>query len=166
MRYSLLFCSAGIAVLSACHHAKVPEAPIAKPEPVFEMKPLDPSFKLYTDNVLGFADSARIIVRDTIVMRETWNQATKGQPTPLPMPIIDFNKELVVVAAGGRLKPGDVVSVDSIGTRGAATVVVVRTSIACQPFPSDAFPFEIVKIPRLNGPIHFVEHHIRPQDCP
>ena len=163
MRYSMLFCSTGLALVSACHHGKGPDIP--KPEPQVEMKLLDPSSKLYSDNVLGFADSSRVIIRDTLAMREAWNQATKGQPTPLPMPNIDFNKELVILASGGRLKPGDVVAVDSIGTRGAMTVLAIRTAIACQPFPTDAFPFEIVKIPRINGPIRFVEHRVKSQDC-
>jgi hypothetical protein len=129
------------------------------------MRPFDDAARIYYDNGIAFADSARLIVKDTLTWRSTWRQATKSQPSPPMMPVIDFSKNVVLVVAAGRMKPGDAIRVDSIGTRGTLTVIVVRTTVACQPFPSDAFPFEIVSIPRLEGQIRFTEHRLRSPEC-
>lgn len=130
------------------------------------MEPLADGARVYYDNGIGFADSARIVVRDSITWRSIWRQATQSQPSPPPMPVVDFSQDMIVVAAAGRMKPGDVIRVDSLGVRGSLTVIAVRTTVACQPFPSDAFPFEIVRVARRDGPIRFVEHRVSAAGCP
>ena len=121
---------------------------------------------MYYDNGMAFADSARIVVRDSAAWQAIWQRATHSQPSPPPMPAVDFSREMIVVAAAGRMKPGDLIHVDSIGLHGSTTALVVRTMVTCQPFPADAFPFEIVRIPRRDGPVQFIEHQARAQGCP
>jgi hypothetical protein len=130
------------------------------------MQPLSDASRVFYDNSAGFADSARIVVRDSITWRSIWTQATRSQPSPPPMPPVDFSQDMIILAAAGRMKPGDAIRVDSVGVRGALTVIAVRTTVACQPFPSDAFPFEIVRVARRDGPIRFSEHRVRAPDCP
>jgi hypothetical protein len=165
MRFSapVLLC-ATVALAAGCHHGGGgPPAP--KPEPPIAMKPLDESARIYYDNGIGFADTSRTIVKDTAAFRQIWKRATQGQPSPPPLPTVDFSKDMVVVVAGGRMKPGDAIRVDSIGTRGTITVLVVRTTVACQPFPTDAFPFEVVKVTRTDGQVRFTEHKVKLGDC-
>lgn len=160
---AFLFC-ATLGLAAGCHHGGGgPPAP--KPEPAIAMHPLDDAARIYSDNGVGFADTARIIVKDSVAFRSIWKRATQGQPSPPPLPVVDFTKNMVVVAAGGRLKPGDAVRVDSIGTRGSLTVIVVRTTIACQPFPTDAFPFEVVKVAKTEGQVRFSEHKMKGPEC-
>jgi hypothetical protein len=78
---------------------------------------------------------------------------------------VDFSKDMVVVVAGGRMKPGDAIRVDSIGTHGTTTILAIRTTVACQPFPTDAFPFEVVKVTRTDGQVRFTEHKIKLGVC-
>jgi hypothetical protein len=147
---------------SACSHG----VPVIAPQPRITLQPLGDAAQVYYDNGMAFADSARLVVRDSATWRTTWQRATRPQPSPPPMPVIDFSREMVVVAAAGRMKPGDAIHVDSIGVHGSLTVLTVRTITACQPFPADAFPFEIIRIPRRDGPVQFVEHQARAPGCP
>lgn len=151
-----------LALLSACSHG----VPIIAPQPKVTLEPLGDSAQVYYDNGMAFADSARIVVRDSATWRAIWQRATSPQPSPPPMPVIDFSRDMIVVAAAGRMKPGDLIHVDSIGVHGSLTVLVVRTMVACQPFPTDAFPFEIVRVPRRDGPVQFIEHRTRAASCP
>lgn len=130
------------------------------------MQPLSDAAQVFYDNSIAFGDSARIVVRDTTTWRATWLRATRSQPSPPPMPSIDFTREMVIVAAAGRMKPGDAIRVDSIGVLGSTTVLAVRTIVACQAFPADAFPFVIVRVPRRDGAVQFVEHEARAPSCP
>lgn len=153
-----------LVLLTACSH----HVPVIAPQPriTLTLQPLADSAQVYYDNGLAFADSARIVVRDAAAWRAVWQRATRPQASPPPMPDIDFNLDMIVVAAAGRMKPGDAIHVDSIGVIGSTTVLTVRTITACQPFPSDAFPFEIIRIPRRDGPVEFVEHPARASSCP
>ena len=151
-----------LVLLAGCSHG----IPVIAPQPRVTLQPLSAAAQVYYDNGMAFADSARIVVRDSATWRTTWQRATRSQPSPPPMPIVDFSRDMIVVAAAGRMKPGDAIHVDSIGTHGSLTVLVVRTIVACQPFPSDAYPFEIVRIPRRDGPVQFVEHQARAPGCP
>jgi hypothetical protein len=160
--FRIACCGSVLVLLSACSHG----VPVIAPQPKITLQPLDDAAQVYYDNGLAFADSARIVVRDTAAWRAIWQRATRPQPSPPPMPVIDFAREMIVVAAAGRMKPGDLIHVDSIGVHGSLTVLVVRTMVACQPFPSDAFPFEIVRIPRRDGPVQFIEHQARAPGCP
>jgi hypothetical protein len=150
-----------LALLSACSHG----VPVIAPQARITLHPLGDTAQVYYDNGMAFADSARIVVRDTAAWRAIWQRATRPQLSPPPMPAIDFDREMIVVAAAGRMKPGDAIHVDSIGVHGSMTVLVVRTIVACQPFPADAFPFQIIRIPRRDGPVQFVEHQARAPGC-
>jgi len=166
MRFASLLVPATLVLAAACHHGGSNAGPPApKPEPAVAMHQLDDAARIYNDNGISFADTARTVVKDTLAFRSIWKRATQGQPSPPPLPKVDFTKDMVVLVAGGRLKPGDAIRVDSVGTRGALTQIVVRTTIACQPFPADAFPFEIVKVTKSDGPVKFVEHRMKAAEC-
>jgi hypothetical protein len=154
-----------LALLSGCHHGKAatPDAP--RPEPPVALRAVGEDQFLLADNANVFADSTRKVVKDTIEWKSLWQRATSRQPSPPPRPTVDFSKDMVVLAAAGRMKPGDVIHVDSVGTRGDLTVIVIRTTVGCQSFASDAFPFEIARVPRSNGRIQFREHRLRAPEC-
>jgi hypothetical protein len=170
MRRSIVSCVATLAFVSACGRGAPaaemprPEQPRA-PEPPATLRALDDNAFLLADNANVFADSSRRVLRDTIEWKAVWKQAVSRQSSPPPRPVVDFSREMVVLAAAGRMKPGDVIHVDSIGTRGNLTVIVIRTTKACQTFASDAFPFELARVPRTNGNIQFREHVLKAPEC-
>jgi hypothetical protein len=137
----------------------------SRPELLVPMRAVTDDAFLLADNANVFADTARRVIRDTIEWKSTWRQAVSRQGAPPARPAVDFSKELVVLAAGGRMKPGDVIHVDSVGTRGNLTVIVIRTTKACQTSASNAFPFELARIPKTDATIQFREHVMKSPGC-
>jgi hypothetical protein len=72
---------------------------------------------------------------------------------------------MLLLVGAGRLRSGDQIHVDSVGTRKGRTIVVVRTTMECQDFPGDAYPFEIVRVKRSERGVLFVERRSKPADC-
>jgi hypothetical protein len=81
------------------------------------------------------------------------------------MPTVDFGRDMVLVVGAGRMSPGDQIRVDSAGVRRGFFVAVVRTIVECRPFPAEAFPLEIVKVPRSDRQATFEERRERAAHC-
>ncbi len=154
-----------LALLGAagCHHAAPPA-----PEPVPAVN------RLYYDNGGGIEDSVRMVVRDAQSLRSVWQQATSQQSSPPPVPTIDFKHQMVLVVAAGRMTPEDQIHVDSLsfarlpdaqGHLQRGLRVVVDVTRGCTPFNAAAYPLEMVRVPRVDGPVQFVQHDIKAQGC-
>lgn len=77
--------------LTACHRGKAPVTTAAPaPPPADNMRPVDSDARIYYDDAPAFTDSVRLTIRDPETWRTTWGQATSGQPSPPPLPVIDF----------------------------------------------------------------------------
>jgi len=129
--------------------------------------------RLYSDNASGIQDSVRIVVRDAATMRDYWQRATSQQMSPPPPPVVDFNDEMVLVVGAGRMTPEDRIRVDSVVVRNEVTTTgerdvftaLVRVLEGCGRFQTDAYPVEIVRVRRFDGPVRFIERRERAQDC-
>jgi hypothetical protein len=84
----------GIVVLASCSKGTVMGGP--PPMRTFSFT------RVYTGDGPGFPDSARVAVRDLATWQSVWAQATADQPTPPPLPQIDFEQEMLLVAAAGQ----------------------------------------------------------------
>jgi hypothetical protein len=104
-------------------------------------------------------------VRDLNSWSDVWTRATAAQSPRPEQPAVNFDRELVLVVGAGRQSPGDQIRVDSVGTQGKYFVVVVRTILACQRFASDAYPLEMVKIPKTDKTITYQERRERAAGC-
>jgi hypothetical protein len=165
-RAASFFAAAALVALVACGGKKGGDMPKPAPSLTVSMRPVPDEAFLLSDNTNAFGtDTVRKVIRDTIEFKRYWDQATSRSSQKLARPVIDFSKDMVVLAAGGRMKPGDVVTIDSVGTKGSLTVIVVRTTIACQPIAASAYPFEMVKVQRNNGEDSFREHVMRAPEC-
>lgn len=129
---------------------------------------------LYDDDAGGLRDSLRLVVRASAEMEELWRRATAGQPAPPPPPAVDFGREMVVAVAAGRMTPNDRIRVDSVGVRrepGAdgrmreVLAVLVRTTEACERYTAAAYPSQVVRLRRYDGPVVFVERRERAEGC-
>lgn len=130
---------------------------------------------VYYDNAGGIQDSLRLVVRDDATLRDVWAQATSQQASPPPPPEVGFAREMLLVAAAGRLTPEDQIRVDSVvvqhrtlatGKQEEVLAAVVRIIEGCRRFETPAFPVQIVRIRRFDGPVVFVERRERAANCP
>ena len=129
--------------------------------------------RLYYDNSGAYPDSTRLVVRDAETFRQVWGQATAEQPSPPPLPNVDFEESMVLLVAAGRMTPEDRIRVDSVGVRSVPRTdggqedvlsVVVSTVRGCGRLAVDAYPMELVRIPDFDGRIEFLERSRR--ECP
>jgi hypothetical protein len=154
--------------LGGCHKGKpAPEQPKPAPSLLVEMRAVTDDEFVLADNAPVFTDSLTKVVRDTIEWKEIWEKAMSRRPTDarLGRPAVDFGKEMIVLAAAGRLKPGDVVHIDSVGSRRDLTVIVVRYTIGCQDIRQTAYPFELARLPRTTGEVTWREHRYKAPEC-
>lgn len=132
--------------------------------------PVPETARLYYDDGGGLTDSTRLVVRGEAMWQEVWQRATAPRSAPPPLPVIDFSRDMILVVAAGRMTPEDQIRVDSVGVRRERTAegedqdvltVVVRTAQGCGLFASEAYPVEIVRVRRFDGPVNFVERRQR-----
>ncbi len=126
---------------------------------------VEPDARLYYDDVASFPDSIRSVIRDAETWANIWAQATRGQASAPPLPVVDFSRSIVLLVGAGRMRTGDQIHVDSVGTRNGRLVAVVRTSVDCQSIPTEAHPFEIVRVKRSDRAVVFVERRAKAPDC-
>lgn len=128
--------------------------------------PMPPPVPLYTDNGGGIRDSTRVVIRDAAALVQYWERATGPQASPPPVPSIDFDREMVVLVALGRATPEEEIHVDSLlvrrelnaaGDRVETLSIVVRTVQGCGRFRTEAFPLEIVRARKFDGPVRWDE---------
>jgi len=121
--------------------------------------------RIYYDDAATYPDSVRLTIRDPESWQKAWLKATQAQATSPALPEIDFKRSMVVLVSAGRLNSGDEIHVDSVGLQSGRPVAVVRTTVACRPFPGDAFPLEIVRMPRSDSTVTFLERRTKTEDC-
>ena len=147
-------------------------APPPGPEPD-PLAPLSSDARLYYDNSGGIADSVRIVARDEASWQELWERATSRQTSPPDRPAVDFEENMVVAVGTGRMTPQDRIQVDSAGFVDERTVdgveqeyflIVVRTVEGCRRLEADAYPLEIVRVPRFDGPVRWEERR-QQEEC-
>lgn len=167
MRLSLpLVC--GLVVLTAgCQRGGAAPAPAP-------LSPVPAASVVYYDNQGALQDSVRTVVRDPASLQTLWERVTAGQASPPPAPEVDFGREMLVVVGAGRKTPEDQIHVDSVGVRREmgpsgrrqdVLAVVVRTTEGCGRFRTEAYPVEIVRVRRFEGPVSFVERRERAEGC-
>jgi hypothetical protein len=159
-------------LLYGCGRGAPPAAPAPAPAPAALPVPEDAI--VYSDNSGGIRDSLRLVIRDAGALTQIWQQATAQQSSPPPLPSVDFNREMVLVAAAGRMTPEDQIHIDSVQVRRApdasgrneqVMTALVRTVEGCRRFRADAYPIQIVRVRRFDGPVVFVERRERMTQC-
>ncbi len=115
----------------------------------------------------GLGDPTRAVIRDSTAWEAFWNQAhALVEPAP-PVPAVNFEESMLLVAAlGTRSTGGHAVMIDSVA-RGP-TLRVFVTAVApgadCMTTMSISWPVQVVRVPRFDGSVEFVEAE-RVQPC-
>lgn len=170
MRTFGMYCAAiaSIVIVGGCSRGAPP--PVIAPT----FATLPETALIYYDNSGGIQDSLRLVIREPAEFGEIWERATSTQSSPPPLPPVDFEREMVVVAAAGRMTPADLIRVDSVSIReeriaGADSEqvmdVIVHTVRGCQEFTSDAYPLAILRVQRFDGRVRFTERRERAEGC-
>jgi hypothetical protein len=138
------------------------------PEP---LRPID--FRtdvLLSDDNEAFPDSVTVVVTDATRFGEIWSQSM----APSASPAVDFEREMIVVVAIGRMTPGDAVAVDSAGVReiefasgSSQDVLMLKGRIIrdCTGFEGASYPYQILKVQRFDGPVQVDLARVTSEGC-
>jgi hypothetical protein len=130
--------------------------------------------RLLYDNGGGIRDSSALVIRDAATLQEVWGRATSTQSSPPPVPDVDFRRDMVLLVSTGRMWPDDQLRVDSAGVRREPTTtggqqevlaVVFTVTEGCRRINRDAYPVELVRIRRYDGPVRFIGRRERTTNC-
>lgn len=116
----------------------------------------------------GIEDSVRVAVRDAGGWQQAWSAVWRGSTPVPPLPQVDFQQEMVVVAAlGSRPSGGYSILVDSAYRHGDHIEVVVQKQspgARCITTAALTQPVDVARIPASTLPVRFRERsHV--DDC-
>jgi hypothetical protein len=146
----------------ACHSAFAAGQPSAQKEPVPLQRFRDgPSaFSSYS----GLIDSLRAVVRDSSAWRQLWQQINRPFIPPPSLPPIDFQREMVVVAAlGSRPSAGFDVMIEGAAEDSSGIEVDVRRSSPAAGCPVPAVetqPVDLARLPASARSLRFRERRL------
>jgi hypothetical protein len=110
----------------------------------------------------GISERQRIVVRDAATWAQLWRTITSGYSPPPPVPEVDFDSEMAIVAAmGTRPSGGYSIHIDEVREAGEQLHVVVREVSPgpdCLVSAALTAPVIAVRVARRDGPVTFVEH--------
>lgn len=142
-----------------CVHARMPE----------RLPVLDSLSRLLHEENSGLKDPVRTVIRDSSAWKEWWRRITADHVEPVPVPSVDFRREMVVlVGLGTQRSTGYDLSVVSVRQVGATLQVRVHVSLLgagpCMAGMMVTSPVDIVRIPRSGGVVTFLDESFQ-QDC-
>ncbi|MDB4874231.1 MAG: PrcB C-terminal domain protein [Gemmatimonadetes bacterium] len=150
-----------VVAAAACGTAYAAAQPADRiPVPVIRLAQDAAAFSAYS----GFGDSLRTVVRDSTLWRQVWERL--NQPfVPRPkLPNVDFEREMVVVAALGiRHTAGYSVVIEGADRDSSSIEVAVRRTSPAAGCPVEAVvtqPVDVARIPRSERAIRFRERSV------
>lgn len=111
----------------------------------------------------GLSASTRVVIRDAAAWKEMWSRIWTTQPAP-PLPNVDFNQEMVIVAAlGTRSSGGYSIAIESAYREGGSLHIVIRTEApgsGCMATMALTAPVDVARVPRSADPVQFHEKDV------
>ena len=152
------FCHAGLSALR-------PGGPRA-PFPAGSTVPTQTVYKEFGEAV---GQPVRCVVRGQAEWAALWAEMTRTQPSPRPLPQVDFGERMLLVAGMGiRPSTGFSIGIDEVRRAGdelAATVVHYLPGDGCTGGMAETEPLDVVSVPRQDGPVRFIEKISYAPDC-
>jgi hypothetical protein len=152
----------GVAIVCVCRAAFAASQPAQPPTPR-ETIPLTRFAAQATAFVeySGVGDSLRTVVRDSVEWRRMWAQINAPFIPRPSLPPVDFQREMVVVAAMGRQPGGGYDIIIERATEDSSGIeVLIRRTIPGERCPTSAAvtqPVDLARIPASNKPVRFRE---------
>jgi hypothetical protein len=153
-----------LVAIGACQSAlaigQPPAQPQREPVPIARFRGGSSAFSTYS----GLVDSLRIVVRDSTAWRELWQQINRPFLPRPPLPSVDFQREMVVVAAlGARPNTGFNVVIEGAEEDSAGIEVNVRRSspgAGCPVGAAMSQPVDLARMPASGRALRFRERSI------
>jgi PrcB C-terminal len=119
--------------------------------------------------VSGLDKPAQLVVRDAVTWQAIWSQINSPYSALLPLPAVDFSREMIVVVALGSRSTGgyNILITGASEAAGGGTVFTINSdSPGSQCATTQAFtqPVDIARVPLRSGVDRFIEHE-RVRDC-
>jgi len=132
------------------------ESPAAPSLPDGDVTP----FTLHAAPTSGLTMSQRVVVRTEAELATIWEQIFSDVAMPDEIPVVDFNRDMVLVVASGE-KPEscntiEITSAFGDGTDLTATVTETGPSAGCDCAATLSQPVEVARVPRANE-VNFLE---------
>ncbi|HEX8675355.1 MAG TPA: protease complex subunit PrcB family protein [Longimicrobium sp.] len=109
----------------------------------------------------GLTDSARVVVRDARAWEAIWGEIWRHHIRLPELPVIDFEREMVVVAALGTRRSGgyDILVNGATRTADGVEVSILNRSpgIQCGNTGAITRPLDIARLRRVDGVVRFRE---------
>lgn len=136
----------------------------SQPEPPMSVQQLDSALASYYRHSSGYPDSARLVIKTADEWARVWNRIVSNHGPKPPVPEIDFAKEMVLVAAmGTRATGGFSIEIEAVDRDSSSITASVRKRSpgnTCGTTAALTAPVAIVRIPRSDKPVRFVEENI------
>jgi hypothetical protein len=153
-----------LVVVGACQSAlargQPPAQPQREPVPIGRFRDGRSAFTSYS----GLVDSIRVVVRDSTAWRELWQQINRPFFPPPTLPTVDFQREMVVVAAlGARPNAGFDVVIEGAKEDSSGIEVNVRRSspaAGCPVAAAVSQPVDLARLPASGRALRFRERSI------
>ena len=149
---------------AACSQAAAPRES-GSPVRVIRLRPEPYSLTYFS----GLDESQRAVVRDEAAWRGAWAAIWRRHSPEPPLPQVDFDREMLVIAAlGTRPTTGYGILVDSAFAEGDGLLVRIRTVTPgprCGTGQALTQPVDVARLTRTQGVVRFRDE---PQvhDCP
>lgn len=141
------------------------EAPRAGPIPV---RRFDERTNAQIRSRGGLTEAGQQVVRDAAAWNALWARITRGG-SPLPVPAVDFAREMVLVAAMGSRRTGGytitIEGVDEEGSEWVARVAEQRPGARCGTTQAVTAPVDAVAVPRSDRTVRWAVRQVV-NDCP
>ena len=154
-RFRVLSLLLGGLSLGACGSSFRPEAPRES------LEELDSGSVLLHLGYSGFDEPARLVVRDAAQWEALWATAFARQTTAHPLPAVDFESDMILVAAlGARPSGGYDIAIEGLTPEmDGAVALVTSTAPGAECYTTAAItePVVMLRVAAVSGPIRFQE---------
>ena len=117
----------------------------------------------------GLDEPQRTIVRDEVAWRAAWAAIWRRHSPEPPLPQVDFEREMLIVAAlGSRPSTGYGIFVDSAFAEGEGLLVQIRTvapGARCGTGGALTQPVDVARVTRIDGAVRFRDQS-QVHECP
>jgi hypothetical protein len=142
---------------SACGSS--PITPTENPVPLTVTRlTIDPApLALYS----GLRNQAQLVIRDAATWQAQWTEIWDVQSAAPPIPVVDFTREMVILAAMGEQRTGGysiaITAADETSSGVTVRISTILPGAGCGVTQALTQPVDAVKVPRRETGVSFAE---------
>ncbi|MCC7199297.1 MAG: protease complex subunit PrcB family protein [Gammaproteobacteria bacterium] len=145
----------GLAALSVVFGCAAPRSETPLELSLNRLRPDSATYTLAS----GFETAGQFVARDRATWQVLWQQVNAPHLPAPALPVIDFDREMVLVVAMGRqASGGHSLRFERVARDGEGIVVTIRREqpgSGCIVPSALTFPVDIATVPRSSGPVAF-----------